>query len=70
MCRLGHRDAASNGAFAMRRILKAKFENAGKRSDLTALLTVLALLAAATAAKLGATTQFLHVVQSHAGRFL
>jgi hypothetical protein len=54
----------------MRQTLKAHPQNAKRRSELSALLSVLALLAAATVAKLGAATQFFHIVHAHAAGFL
>jgi hypothetical protein len=39
-------------------------------SEVSALLTVLALLAAAAFAKVGAATQFFHIAYSHAAGFL
>ncbi len=50
----------------MRRTLEVQSESGKKRTDLSALLTVLALLAAAAFAKLGVATQFVHIVQAHA----
>jgi hypothetical protein len=54
----------------MRRNPKVQIEGGEKCSDLSALLTVLALLAAAAIAKLGAATQFLHLAHSHAAGLL
>ncbi len=45
-------------------------QNGKKRSDLSALLTVMALLAAAAVAKFGAATQFSDIVHAHAAGFL
>ncbi len=49
---------------------KAQIEGGKTRPDLSALLTVLALLAAAAITKLGAATQFLHLAHSHAAGLL
>jgi hypothetical protein len=57
-------------AAAMRRLMKAQFQNGEKRSELSALLSVLSLLAAATIAKSGAATQFFHIVHTHAASLL
>lgn len=54
----------------MRQALKAISQSGKKRSDLAALLTILALLAAATVAKLGAATQFFHIMHAHAAGIL
>ncbi len=54
----------------MRQALKVQIESGEKRSELSALLTVLALLGAATIAKVGAATQFFHLIHSHAMGFL
>ncbi len=51
---------------AMRQTVEVQPQSGKKRSDLSALLTVLALLAAAAVAKFGAATQFLHIVHAHA----
>ncbi|MFZ0777389.1 MAG: hypothetical protein WAM74_12945, partial [Xanthobacteraceae bacterium] len=57
-------------AAAMRQILKAASQIGKKRSELSALLSVLALLAVTAVAKFGAATQFFHIVHAHAAGFL
>jgi hypothetical protein len=54
----------------MRQTFKVRPQSDKKRPDLSALLTVLALLAAAAIAKLSAAIQFLHLAHSHAGGLL
>ena len=50
----------------MRQTLEVQSQNGRPRSELSALLSVLALLAAAAIAKFGAATQFFHIVHAHA----
>ncbi|MFY9696157.1 MAG: hypothetical protein WBF24_07925 [Xanthobacteraceae bacterium] len=57
-------------ADATRQALEVQSQSGKQRSDLSALLTVLALLAAAAAAKLGAATQFFHILHAHAAGLL
>jgi hypothetical protein len=45
--------------------MKLHIQGSEKRPELSALLTVLALLAAATFAKLGGATQIFHLAHSH-----
>jgi hypothetical protein len=57
-------------AAAMRQTHEVQSQRSKKRRELSALLSVLALLAAATVAKLGAATQFFHIVHTHTANFL
>lgn len=57
-------------AAAMRQTLEVQSQNGRPRWELSALLSVLALLAAAAGAKLGAATQFFHIVHAHAANVL
>jgi hypothetical protein len=61
---------ADGMAAAMRQVLETQSQSGKRRSDLSALLTVLALLAAAAVAKLGAATQFFHIVRAHTANWL
>jgi|HubBroStandDraft_5_1064220.scaffolds.fasta_scaffold596128_1 hypothetical protein len=54
----------------MRQTLEVQSQNGRPRWELSALLSVLALLAAAAGAKLGAATQFFHIVHAHAANVL
>ena len=54
----------------MRQTPRVQSQGGKKRSDLSALLTVLALLAATAVAKAAAATQLFHIVHAHAAGFL